>query len=86
MSEGSSHGFFVVGTRGGFDGGFFLAVAVHQHDGVVHRKGKLQDCGDSLGDVGDFGENEVGARVNKDGETDGKEKEERLDERVAEDD
>ena len=38
-----------------------FVVAVPQEDGIIHRDGQLQDCGQGLGDVGDLTEEDVGA-------------------------
>ena len=36
-----------------------------QEDGIIHRDGQLQDCGQGLGNVGDLTEEDIGAQIQK---------------------
>ena len=86
MGKGRAHSAFFVGASCGFNRSLFLAVAVHEHDGIIHGESELEDGSDGFGNMGDFGENEVGARVDEDGEADGEKEEERFNKRAAEND
>ena len=63
LADGGHHGFLVGGAEF-----LFLLITVEQEDGEVHRHAQLQHRGKRLGDVADLTQEDVGAKVVRNGE------------------
>ena len=63
LADGGHHSFLVGGAEF-----LFLLITVEQEDGKVHRHAQLQHRGKRLGDVADLTQEDVGAKVVRNGE------------------